>query len=65
MMATSQTNNSHKDRAMEFKLKDDLVVVDEKKTSVFEAQQEQQKELTQEQIIAMNKRRMEAFSDCA
>lgn len=49
---------------MEFKQKDEVVVVDEKVTTVFEAKQVTP-ELTPEQVIAMNRRRMEAYSDCA
>ena len=53
-----------KGKAMEFKQKDEVVVVDEKITTVFEAKQVVQ-ELTPEQVKAMNRRRMEAYSDCA
>ena len=59
-----QFNKSHKEKAMEFKQTNDVVVVDEKVTTVFEAKQVAQ-ELTPEQVIAMNRRRMEAYSDCA
>jgi hypothetical protein len=53
-----------KGKAMEFKQKDEVVIVDEKITTVFEAKQVAQ-ELTPEQVKAMNRRRMEAYSDCA
>jgi hypothetical protein len=49
---------------MEFKTKDEVVVVDEKTTTVFQAMQVAE-ELTPEQVKAMNRRRMEAYSDCA
>lgn len=49
---------------MEFKRTDEVVIVDEKVATVFEAQQIVP-ELTLEQVIAMNRRRMEAYSDCA
>lgn len=55
---------SHKEKAMEFKLENDVVVVDEKVTTVFEAKQVKE-ELTPEQIRLINRRRMEAYSDCA
>jgi len=63
-MAKSHLNNVPQGKAMEFKQKDEVVVVDEKVTTVFEAKQVAQ-ELTPEQVIAMNRRRMEAYSDCA
>jgi hypothetical protein len=49
---------------MEFKQKDEVIVVEEKVTTVFEAKQVVP-ELTPEQVIAMNRRRLEAYSDCA
>lgn len=63
-MAKSLLITSHKEKKMEFKTKDEVVVVDEKVTTVFEAKQVAQ-ELTPEQIKAINRRRMEAYSDCA
>jgi len=51
-------------KAMEFKQKDEVVIVDEKVTTVFEAKQVAPV-LTPEQIKAMNRRLMEAYSDCA
>lgn len=64
-MAKSQIkNNPTRKIQMEFKQKDEVVVVDEKVTTVFEAKQVAQ-ELTPEQVKAMNRRRMEAYSDCA
>ena len=59
-----QINKIPKGKAMEFKQKDEVVIVDEKITTVFEATQVKA-ELTPEQVIAMNRRRMEAYSDCA
>jgi len=59
-----QLNKLPKGKAMEFKQKDDVVIVDEKVTTVFEAKQIVP-ELTPEQVKAMNRRRMEAYSDCA
>jgi hypothetical protein len=59
-----QINKIPKGKAMEFKQKDEVVVVDEKITTVFEATQVKA-EPTPEQVIAMNRRRMEAYSDCA
>jgi hypothetical protein len=49
---------------MDFKPQDDVVIVDEKVTTVFEAKQVKE-ELTPEQIRLINRRRMEAYSDCA
>jgi len=59
-----QFNKLPKGIAMEFKQKDEVIVVDEKITTVFEAKQVAP-ELTPEQVIAMNRRRLEAYSDCA
>ena len=59
-----QFNNLPKGKVMEFKQKDEVIVVDEKITTVFEAKQVVP-ELTPEQVIAMNRRRLEAYSDCA
>ena len=63
-MAKSLLITSHKEKKMEFKTKDEVVVVDEKTTTVFQAMQVAE-ELTPEQVKAMNRRRMEAYSDCA
>ena len=49
---------------MEFKQKDEVVIIDEKVTTVFEAKQVKP-ELTQEQQRLINKRWMESLSDCA
>ena len=38
-MTKSQNNNNPQGKAMEFPQKEDIVIVDEKKTNVFEAQQ--------------------------
>jgi hypothetical protein len=54
---------SQKEKAMEFKLQDDVVVVDEKVTTVFEAKQVKP-ELTPEEKILANRRMMAAYSDC-
>jgi hypothetical protein len=54
---------SHKEKAMEFKLENDVVIVDEKVTTVFEAKQVKP-ELTPEQKVLANRRMVEAFSDC-
>jgi hypothetical protein len=68
-MTTSQPNNSHKDKEMEFKKNDEVVVVDETKTTVFEAKQVNP--VTQcdptivKDIKLCNKRWMESLSDCA
>jgi len=59
-----QINKLPQGKAMEFKQKDEVIIVDEKITTVFEAKQVPQ-ELTPEQIKAMNRRLMEAYSDCA
>jgi hypothetical protein len=63
-MAKSLLITSHKEKKMEFKTKDEVVVVDEKTATVFQAMQVAE-ELTPEQVKAMNRRRMEAYSDCA
>ncbi len=57
-----QLNKLPQGKAMEFKQKDE-VVVDEKTTTVFEAKQVVP-ELTPEQKILLNRRMIEAFSDC-
>jgi hypothetical protein len=48
---------------MEFKPNNDVVIVDEKVTTVFEAKQVAP-DLTPEQKILANRRMVEAFSDC-
>jgi len=58
-----QLNKIPKGKAMEFTQKDEVIVVDEKITTVFEAKQVVP-ELTPEQKILMNRRMIEAFSDC-
>lgn len=65
-MTKSQTsiNISHKDKDMEFKQNDEVVIVDEKVTTVFEAKQVRP-ELTLDQKKELNKRWMESLSDCA
>jgi hypothetical protein len=48
---------------MEFKHINEVVIVDEKETTVFEAKQVIQ-DLTPEQKALANRRMVEAFSDC-
>jgi hypothetical protein len=48
---------------MKFEYKDDVVIVDEKVTTVFEAKQVPP-DLTPEQKALANRRMVEAFSDC-
>jgi hypothetical protein len=62
-MTKSLINKSHKEKAMEFKPNNDVVIVDEKVTTVFEAKQVTP-DLTPEQKILANRRMVEAFSDC-
>jgi hypothetical protein len=62
-MDTIQINNSHKEKPMEFKHINEVVIVDEKETTVFEAKQVIQ-DLTPEQKALANRRMVEAFSDC-
>jgi hypothetical protein len=68
-MTTSQLNNSHKDKEMEFKKNDEVVVVDETKTTVFEAKQLDPVTPCDPTIVKdvklCNKRWMESLSDCA
>ena len=63
-MVKSQLNNIPQGKVMEFKNTDEVVIVNEKETTVVEAKQVVP-ELTPEQVKAMNRRRMEAYSDCA
>jgi hypothetical protein len=68
-MTTSQPNNSHKDKEMEFKKNDEVVVVDETKTTVFEAKQVKItypcEAKTAQESYDCNKRWLESLSDCA
>jgi hypothetical protein len=68
-MTKSQPNNSHKDKEMEFKNKDEVVIVDETKTTVFEAKQVKTtypcEAKTAEESYDCNKRWLESLSDCA
>jgi hypothetical protein len=68
-MTKSQPNNSHKDKEMEFNLKEEIVIVDEKKTTVFEAKQVKTtypcEAKTAEESYDCNKRWLESLSDCA
>jgi hypothetical protein len=63
-MTKSQINNSHKEKAMEFKNTDEVVIVEEKNTTVFEAKQVIN-EPTAEQKKEASRRWIESFSDCA
>lgn len=63
-MAKSLRNNSHKESKMEFKHKEEIVIVDEKQTTVFEAKQVKPDTPKQpEQPKKINW--IEAYSDCA
>ena len=65
-MAKSLCNNSHKEKKMEFKHKEEIVIVDEKKTSVFEAKQVKAEEYPCKEADKLcNKRWLETLSDCA
>jgi hypothetical protein len=68
-MTTSQPNNSHKDKEMELKKNDEVVVVDEIKTTVSEANQVDPTSPCDPTIVKdvklCNKRWMESLSDCA
>ena len=61
-------NNSQKENKMEFKNKDEVVVVDETKTTVFEAKQMDPVypcDGTGKTKTECSKRWMESLSDCA
>ena len=64
MMAKSLCNNSHKENKMEFKHKEEIVIVDEKKTSVFEAKQVKPDAPKQPEQPKVNNW-IDAYSDCA
>jgi hypothetical protein len=68
-MTTSQPNNSHKDKEMEFIQKEEVVIVDEKVTTVFEAKQAKItypcEAKTAQETYDCNKRWLESLSDCA
>lgn len=61
-MAKSQFNKTQKVKAMEFKQNDEVVIVDEKVTTVFEAKQVNP---TEAEIAAQRRRWIESLSDCA
>ena len=62
-------NNNPKGKAMEFKQKDEVVVVDEKITTVFEAKQVKTETVSDYPCTATDKgcskRWLESLSDCA
>jgi len=64
-----QINKIPKGKAMEFKQKDELVIVDEKVTTVFEAKQVKPDTTSDYPCIskdkACSKRWLESLSDCA
>ena len=67
-MTKSQITNSQKEKKMEFKTKDEVVVVDEKVTTVFEAKQvdpEYPCNGAGKTKTECSKRWMESLSDCA
>lgn len=65
-MAKSLLITSHKEKKMEFKTKDEVVVVDEKVTTVFEAKQVKPSEYPcADKDQGCSKRWMESLSDCA
>lgn len=68
-MTKSQLNNSHKDKEMEFKQTDEIVIVNEKETTVFQAKQIKTsypcEAKTAQESHDCNKRWMETLSDCA
>jgi hypothetical protein len=65
-MTKSQNNNSHKDKEMEFKKDVEVVIVDETKTTVFEAKQVKPAIISDPKEPKLcNKRWMESLSDCA
>ena len=63
-MAKSLQNNSHKESKMEFKQKEELVIVDEKQTTVFEAKQVKPDAPKQPEPPKKNNW-IDAYSDCA
>lgn len=56
---------SHKENKMEFKQKDEVVVVDEKITTVFEAKQVTPDYPCADKDQKCSKRWLESLSDCA
>ena len=63
-MAKSLNNKSHKESKMEFKQKEELVIVDEKQTTVFEAKQVKPDAPKQPEPPKKNNW-IDAYSDCA
>ena len=64
-MAKSLLITSHKEKKMEFKTKDEVVVVDEKVTTVFEAKQVTPDYPCADKDQKCSKRWLESLSDCA
>jgi hypothetical protein len=60
-----QLNKIPKGKAMEFKQKDEVIIVDEKITTVFEAKQVDPEYPCAEKDVKCSKRWMESLSDCA
>ena len=59
-------HNNPKGKDMEFNQKEEVVIVDEKKTSVFEAKQVKVEEYPCKEADKLcNKRWLESLSDCA
>ena len=71
-MAKSLQNNSHKEKKMEFKINDDIKVIDETKASVFGDKQVTTSttdsvkiELTKGTPNKLSSNWIDAYSDCA